>query len=75
MQRATSTRRRVAWRRTLTRRFSRLPLELEVVLGCLDADPPALADRPTQRNREYECIENNEDILRFEKLLQTEFKN
>ena len=30
--------------------------------------------RPGERIREYECIENNEDIQRFEKLLQTEFK-
>jgi hypothetical protein len=26
--------------------------------------------RPSERIREYECIENNEDIVRFEKLLQ-----
>jgi hypothetical protein len=26
--------------------------------------------RPNERLREYECIENNEDLLRFEKLLQ-----
>jgi hypothetical protein len=26
--------------------------------------------RPNERIREYECIENNEDIVRFEKLLQ-----
>jgi hypothetical protein len=25
-----------------------------------------------ERLREYECIENNEDLLRFEKLLQTD---
>ena len=30
--------------------------------------------RPNERIREYECIENNEDIVRFEKLLETEFK-
>ena len=30
--------------------------------------------RPGERIREYECIENNEDIQRFEKLLETEFK-
>jgi hypothetical protein len=29
--------------------------------------------KPGERIREYECIENNEDIQRFEKLLQTEF--
>ena len=29
--------------------------------------------RPGERIREYECIENNEDIQRFEKLLQTDF--
>ena len=28
--------------------------------------------RPGERIREYECIENNEDIQRFEKLLQTD---
>jgi hypothetical protein len=28
--------------------------------------------RPDERLREYECIENNEDIVRFEKLLQNE---
>ena len=28
--------------------------------------------RPGERLREYECIENNEDLLRFEKLLQTD---
>jgi hypothetical protein len=28
--------------------------------------------RPNERLREYECIENNEDLLRFEKLLETE---
>jgi len=28
--------------------------------------------RPGERIREYECIENNEDILRWEKLLQTD---
>jgi hypothetical protein len=28
--------------------------------------------RPNERLREYECIENNEDLLRFEKLLQNE---
>ena len=28
--------------------------------------------RPSERLREYECIENNEDLLRFEKLLQDE---
>jgi len=28
--------------------------------------------RPNERIREYECIENNEDLLRFEKLLQNE---
>jgi hypothetical protein len=28
--------------------------------------------RPNERIREYECIENNEDLLRFEKLLQTD---
>ena len=26
--------------------------------------------KPGERIREYECIENNEDIQRFEKLLQ-----
>ena len=26
------------------------------------------------RVEEYECIENNEDIQRFEKLLETDFK-
>jgi hypothetical protein len=26
--------------------------------------------RPNERIREYECIESNEDIARFEKLLQ-----
>jgi hypothetical protein len=30
--------------------------------------------RPNERLREYECIENNEDIVRWEKLLETEFK-
>src|SRR5688572_23334890 len=30
--------------------------------------------RPNERIREYECIENNEDIVRWEKLLETEFK-
>jgi hypothetical protein len=30
--------------------------------------------RPGERIREYECIENNEDIQRFQKLLETEFK-
>src|SRR6188474_2663342 len=30
--------------------------------------------RPNERIREYECIENNEDILRWEKLLESEFK-
>jgi hypothetical protein len=30
--------------------------------------------RPRERLREYECIENNEDIVRWEKLLETEFK-
>ena len=28
--------------------------------------------RPNERLREYECIENNEDLLRFEKLLEKE---
>jgi hypothetical protein len=28
--------------------------------------------RPGERIREYECIENNEDLLRIEKLLQDE---
>jgi hypothetical protein len=28
--------------------------------------------RPGERIREYECLENNEDIVRFEKLLQTD---
>jgi hypothetical protein len=28
--------------------------------------------RPNERLREYECIENNEDLIRFEKLLQNE---
>ena len=28
--------------------------------------------RPNERLREYECIENNEDLLRFEKLLETD---
>ena len=28
--------------------------------------------RPNERLREYECIENNEDLVRFEKLLQTD---
>ena len=28
--------------------------------------------RPNERLREYECIENNEDLQRFEKLLQTD---
>jgi len=28
--------------------------------------------RPNERIREYECIENNEDLVRFEKLLQNE---
>ena len=28
--------------------------------------------RPGERLREYECIENNEDLLRFEKLLETD---
>jgi hypothetical protein len=28
--------------------------------------------RPNERLREYECIENNEDLLRFEKLLERE---
>ena len=28
--------------------------------------------RANERLREYECIENNEDLLRFEKLLQTD---
>ena len=28
--------------------------------------------RPNERLREYECIENNEDLVRFEKLLQNE---
>ena len=26
--------------------------------------------RPNERLREYECIENNEDLQRFEKLLE-----
>jgi hypothetical protein len=30
--------------------------------------------KPGERIREYECIENNEDLQRFEKLLETEFK-
>jgi hypothetical protein len=30
--------------------------------------------RPNERIREYECIENNEDIVRWEKLLESEFK-
>jgi hypothetical protein len=30
--------------------------------------------RPNERIREYECIENNEDLVRFEKLLQGEMK-
>ena len=30
--------------------------------------------RPDERIREYECIEHNEDIVRWEKLLETEFK-
>ena len=30
--------------------------------------------RPGERLREYECIENNEDIVRWEKLLDGEFK-
>jgi hypothetical protein len=29
---------------------------------------------PNERLREYECIENNEDIVRFEKALEREFK-
>ncbi len=35
--------------------------------------PPAtyLSLRPGERLREYECIENNEDILRYEQLLKT----
>jgi hypothetical protein len=28
--------------------------------------------RPNERILEYECIENNEDLVRFEKLLQNE---
>ena len=28
--------------------------------------------RPGERIREYECIENNEDLLRIEKLLKDE---
>ena len=28
--------------------------------------------RPNERLREYECIENNEDLVRLEKLMQTE---
>ena len=28
--------------------------------------------RPRERIREYECIENNEDLQRIEKLLQNE---
>jgi hypothetical protein len=28
--------------------------------------------RPNERLREYECIENNEDLLRFERLLQSD---
>jgi hypothetical protein len=28
--------------------------------------------RPNERLREYECIENNEDLVRFERLLQTD---
>lgn len=28
--------------------------------------------RPGERLREYECIENNEDLRRFEKLLETD---
>jgi len=28
--------------------------------------------RPNERLREYECIENNEDMVRFEKLLETD---
>ena len=28
--------------------------------------------RPNERLREYECIENNEDLLRIEQLLQNE---
>jgi hypothetical protein len=30
--------------------------------------------RPGERIREYECIENNEGIQRFETLLETELK-
>jgi hypothetical protein len=32
----------------------------------------ALYLRPGERLREYECGENNEDILRYEKLLKNE---
>jgi hypothetical protein len=28
--------------------------------------------RPNERIREYECIEDNEDIARFEKLLKSD---
>jgi hypothetical protein len=33
--------------------------------------PSFLSLRPGERLREYECIENNEDILRYEELLKT----
>jgi hypothetical protein len=32
----------------------------------------ALYLRPGERLREYECGENNEDVLRYEKLLKNE---
>ena len=34
--------------------------------------PTYLSLRPGERLHEYECIENNEDVLRFEKLLENE---
>lgn len=37
-----------------------------------NAPPSSLSLRPGERLHEYECIENNEDILRFEQLLKNE---
>jgi hypothetical protein len=36
------------------------------------AAPSFLSLRPGERLHEYECIENNEDIVRFEELLKNE---
>lgn len=37
-----------------------------------NAAPSSLSLRPGERLHEYECIENNEDIVRFEQLLKNE---